>query len=432
MDPGTTAAPSSARAGIGGRSGVPRRLVASLAITQTIGYGVLYYAFSALLGPMSRDLGITTATAAGALTTAVLVTGLMSVPVGRWLDARGGQALMTTGSLLGTAGVLGWSQVHTVAQLYGAFVVIGAASAMVLYEPAFAVVIAVTAPRSRTKALLGITFVAGFASSIFIPLTGHLVEAHGWRQTLLTLAGVLALITVPLHATAVRKTAPRHHLAARAHQTASQGRVLRDPGFWLLAAAFVLHSAALAVIAVHLVLYLTTLGHPPALAATLAGLLGLLSVTGRVVTTLSPRWLPMATIAAGILVIQGAAISLLPITGRHLAGAIACLVLFGLGFGVASIATPAILLDRYGSTGYATIAGTLATPVLIAKASAPLGGAILAESIGYRPLILAVAGACITAGVFLALPRRLQAPVPTAQRAVPDAADNSVAIEGRS
>lgn len=407
MDSAATAVPSSARAGSGGRPGVPRRLVAALAITQTVGYGVLYYAFSALLGPMSRDLGITTATAAGALTTSVLVTGLMSVPVGRWLDARGGHALMTIGSLLGAGGVLGWSQVQSTGQLYAAFVVIGAASAMVLYGPAFAVVIAVTAPAARTKALLGITLVAGFASSIFIPLTGHLVEDYGWRGTLLILAGVLALITVPLHATAVRKTAPRNPQGSRHQQTASPRRVLRDPGFWLLAAAFVLHSAALAVIAVHLVLYLTTLGHPPAVAATLAGLLGLLSVTGRVVTTLSLRWLPMATIAAGILVIQGAAISLLPVAGRHLAGAISCLVLFGLGFGVASIATPAILLDRYSSAGYATIAGTLATPVLIAKAVAPLGGALLAGSIGYRPLILTVAGACITAGIFLALTTRL-------------------------
>jgi len=411
MDPATLTAPNPVRGGSGGRSGAQRPLVASLAITQTVGYGVLYYAFSALLGPMSRDLGISTATAAGALTTAVLVTGLMSVPVGRWLDAHGGHALMTTGSLLGVAGILGWSQVHSTAQLYGMFVVIGAASAMVLYGPAFAVVVAVTEPRSRTNALLGITLVAGFASSIFIPLTGRLVDGHGWRHTLLILAAVLAAITVPLHAIALRRTTPRCSGSQRNHRVTSPQRVLHDPGFWLLSAASVLRSAALAVIAVHLVLYLTTLGHPPAVAATLAGLLGLMSVTGRVVTTLSLRWLPMATIAAGILVIQGAAISLLPFAGRHLAGAIVCLVLFGLGFGVASIATPAILLDRYGSTGYATIAGTLATPVLIAKASAPLGAAILAGTIGYRPVIQAVAGACITAGVFLALTSRIQAPV---------------------
>ncbi len=183
--------------------------------------------------------------------------------------------------------------------------------------------------------------------------------------------------------------------------------MLRDPGFWLLAAGFVLHSAALATIAVHLVLYLISLGHPPAVAATLAGLLGLLSVTGRIVTSVSLRWLPMATIAAIVLVIQGAAISLLPFTGKHLAGAIACLVLFGLGFGIASIATPAILLDRYGPHGYAATAGTLAMPVIIAKACAPLGAAVLAGVAGYRPVILAVAAACVTAGLFIAASRRV-------------------------
>lgn len=383
----------------------PRRLVGALAVTQTVGYGVLYYAFSVILGPMSRELEVSTATAAGALTAAVLVSGLLSIPVGRWLDARGGHALMTAGSVLGAAAVLAWSQVQTAAQLYAVFVAVGAASAMVLYEPAFAVVVAVTEPARRARALLGVTLVAGFASTIFIPLTGQLVAAYDWRHTLMVLAGLLAVITVPLHALALRSTGPRGERARR--PVASPARVLRDAGFWLLAVGFVLHGAALSVIAVHLVLYLISLGHQPAVAATLAGLLGLLSVTGRIVTTLSLRWLPMATITAAILVLQGVAASLLPFVGRQLAGAIACLVLFGLGFGVASIATPAILLDRYGATGYATVAGTLATPVLIARATAPLGGALLAATIGYRPLILLVAAACVLAGALLTLVRRL-------------------------
>ncbi|GAA1618276.1 MFS transporter [Kribbella sancticallisti] len=381
--------------------------MAALAVTQTVGYGVLYYAFSALLGPMSRDLGISTTTAAGALTTAVLTSGLLSVPVGRWLDGRGGHLLMTTGSVLGGSAVLAWSQVQTVAQLYAVFIAIGAASAMVLYEPAFAVVVAVTAPESRAKALLGITLVAGFASSIFIPLTGYLLTAYDWRQTLLLLAALFAVVTVPLHAIALRRSAPRPAETRRARPR----QALRDRGFWLLAAAFVLHSSALAVIAVHLVLYLTTLGHSPAVAATLTGLLGLLSVTGRITTTVALRWLPMAKITAIVLAVQGLAIALLPFTGRHLAGAVPCLVLFGLGFGVASIATPAILLDRYGSAGYATIAGTLATPVKIAKACAPLGGALLANAVGYRPVVLTVAAACIAAALLLRLVRGTAAPL---------------------
>ncbi|TCC25361.1 MFS transporter [Kribbella speibonae] len=390
----------------------PGRLVGVLAVTQTVGYGVLYYAFSVILGPMSNDLGISHSTAAGALTVAVLVAGLLSIPVGRRLDARGGHGLMTAGSIIGSLAVLGWSQVHNAVQLYAVFVLIGVASAMVLYEPAFAVVVAATQPARRAKALLGITLVAGFASSIFIPLTGQLVDRIEWRQALVVLAMALAL-TVPLHGFGLRRVsaAGRHERRLRA----SPAWVLRDSAFWLLAATFVLHGAALAVIAVHLVQYLISLGHPAVVAATLAGLLGLLSVTGRVVTTLSTRWLPMATIVGIILVGQGVAMSLLPVLGRDLPGAIACLVVFGLGFGVASIATPVILLERYGATGYGTIAGTLAAPILIAKATAPLGGALLAAALGYRTLVLLVAASCAVAGLLLFLAQRLPVEVRAGQ-----------------
>ncbi|MFI5710576.1 MFS transporter [Kribbella sp. NPDC051620] len=385
------------------RNGQRRDVVAALAITTTIGYGVLYYAFSALLAPMTHDLRISTTTATGALTTAVLVSAAMAIPIGRWLDTRGGHGVMTTGSLLASAAVLAWSQVHTAAQLYVVFVAIGAASAMVLYQPAFAIIVAVTGPAKRGNALLSITLVAGFASSIFIPLTGQLIQAYGWRNALIILAAVVALITLPLHAVGLRNTRPA---APTHHAPKSQSRVLRDAGFWLIACAFILHSAALAVMAVHLVTYLTQLGHSPTTAAGLTGLLGLLSVTGRIITTAARRWLPINLVAAGIIALQGVALALLPFIGRAVAGAAISLVLFGLGFGVASIATPAILLDRYGDHGYATIAGILGTPTTISRATAPLGAAALATVTGYRPLILGAAAACLSAGLFLVLTRR--------------------------
>jgi len=395
-------------AGSGGRRGGSRRdVVAALAVSTTVGYGVLYYAFSALLEPMSTDLGISAPTVTGALTLAVLVSAALSIPVGRWLDQHGGHVLMTAGSLLGAAAVLTWSQVQTAAELYGVFVAVGVASAMVLYQPAFAVIVAVTEAGKRTNALLGVTLVAGFASSIFIPLTGQLVHAFGWRGALIVLAVIVAVVTVPLHAVALRGTRP---VARRRLPTASPGRVLRDVGFWLVAFAFVLHGAALAIMAVHLVVFLTRLGHSATAAATLAGLLGLLSVTGRVLTTVLRRWLPIAAVTAGIIAVQAVAIGMLPFIGQSVTGAAGCLVLFGLGFGVASIATPAILLDRYGDQGYATIAGILSTPTTIARATAPLGAALVAAAVGYRSLVLATAATCLTAAAALALTLRLGQP----------------------
>ncbi len=104
--------------------------------------------------------------------------------------------------------------------------------------------------------------------------------------------------------------------------------------------AFTANGGAVATVAVLLITYLIQLGHSPVLAATLAGLLGVLSVTGRSITTGLQTRLPAALIAAAIFALQGVAALLLPLIGRTVAGAIGAVLLFGLGFGIASITLP--------------------------------------------------------------------------------------------
>ena len=131
------------------------------------------------------------------------LTGLGGVVVGRWLDRWGARWVMTAGSLLGATSVLAWSQAQGLAQLYLAFVGIGLASAAVLYEPAYAV-INTWFRRDRPRALLTLTVVAGFASTIFLPTSQLLIEGVGWRAALLVLAGVVALCALP-HALLLRR-----------------------------------------------------------------------------------------------------------------------------------------------------------------------------------------------------------------------------------
>jgi MFS family permease len=165
----------------GGRDGAPRygwAIVAALAATQTVGYGVLYYAYAVFLTPMATALHTSTTVVAGALTCSALASATAAVPVGRWLDAHGGRALMAGGSIAATLLVLAWSQIHSILALYLVWIGIGLATACVLYEAAFAVIITWFRQR-RATALLALTMVAGFASSIFLPLTGHLVDRYG-------------------------------------------------------------------------------------------------------------------------------------------------------------------------------------------------------------------------------------------------------------
>jgi hypothetical protein len=70
----------------------------------------------------------------------------------------------------------------------------GLASAGLYYPPAFAALTAWYGPR-RVAALTTLTLAAGFASTIFAPLTSALAGSLGWRGTYLVLAAVLAAVT---------------------------------------------------------------------------------------------------------------------------------------------------------------------------------------------------------------------------------------------
>ena len=109
----------------------------------------------------------------------------------------------------------------------------------------------------------------------------------------------------------------------------------------------------------------------------------MLSVTGRLVTTgLRRRW-AAAPVAAAIFALQSAGALLLPVIGEAVAGAVGCVLLFGIGFGVATITLPHLLAERYGTVAYATLSGRIAMFSVADKALAPLGAIALAQVAGY-------------------------------------------------
>ena len=114
-------------------------IVGALSVTETVSWGILYYAFAVFLIPMQRELGFSTAELTGAFSLALLVSAVAGIAVGRWLDRRSPRGLMTAGSIAATALVLAWSQVDGLAAFYALWIAIGLVMAVVLYEPAFTV-----------------------------------------------------------------------------------------------------------------------------------------------------------------------------------------------------------------------------------------------------------------------------------------------------
>ena len=390
------------------------RMVWALAVTETVAYGVLFYSFAVFLVPMQRDLGASTVQLSGALTVAMAVTGAAAVGVGRRLDRHGARWLMTAGSLLGAACVVGWSQVRTLPQLYLVFTGIGLASAAVLYEPAYAV-INTWFRRDRRAALLTLTVVAGFASTVFLPTSQALIDGLGWRGALLVLAGLVALCAVP-QALLLRRSPADLGLAPDGDGDGGQPDVVpagpraspagaaapwRHPAVRRLTLATGLEMLAITAVAVHLVAHLLERGAPPALAAAAAGALGAMSVAGRVVLTALAGRLGLGRVTAALIAGQAVGVALLFALPQPLA-TVLFVLLFGAGFGVIHIARPALLGTYVPATVFASVSGGQALAGQAGRVVAPVAAGALISTAGYGVAFGAVA-ACTVAAAGLVL-----------------------------
>src|SRR5260221_1336764 len=179
-------------------------LAVTLGFCETVSWGILYYAFSVLIAPTTAELGWSRAEISGALSVMLVVSGVAGVAVGRWLDEHGPRLLMTAGSIVAVPLVLAWSQVRDLLSFYLIWIAIGIVFAAVNYGPAFATMI-VWFRRHRSRALTLVTLFAGFASTVFVPLTAWLVSAPGLRHALVTLAIVLGVLTVAPYAPLLRR-----------------------------------------------------------------------------------------------------------------------------------------------------------------------------------------------------------------------------------
>jgi MFS family permease len=367
------------------------RVVAALAVTETVSYGLLYYAFTVFVTPMRDAFGWSTATITGAFSLALVVSGLSAPVVGRVVDRHGARALMTLGSIGASCLLLAWSAVTEPWQLYLVFAGIGIASAAVLYEPAFAVV-AVWFERRRSAALTLLTFVAGFASVIFIPLAAFLVETYGWRDALRVLALVQLVMTTPLHALVLRR---RPADVGQEIDGEAIGGARRTPplpslapadafatgDFRRLTLAFAASMAVIVALGVHLVPILLRRGLEPLDAAGAAAAIGLVALPGRLVfTPLGAIW-PRGMVTASIFVMQGLGIAALWLVPGAW-GVALFVALYGAGFGAITPARAALVAERFGSAHYGAIAGRLVVAGTAARAAAPFALGLLVTTTG--------------------------------------------------
>ncbi|MCE7078856.1 MFS transporter [Streptomyces sp. ST2-7A] len=372
----------------------PRGVLPALCATQIAGWGVLHYAFPVLLPHITADTGWSPAATTGAFSAGLLVSAAVGVPVGRIIDRRGPRAVMTTGSVLGTASVVLLALAPNLRVFAAAWLLAGIAMAATFYQPAFAALTRWWGP-ARVRALTVLTLAGGLASTLFAPLTAVLAEGHDWRVAYLVLAAILALVTIPAHALALRAPwPPVEHADGSA--PASPARVLRSRPFLMLAAAFTLKGFTVFAVVITLVPLLVERGASATLAAWALGLSGIGQVLGRLLYAPLARRLRVGPRTVLLLGLGAAGTLALGVVPGPLPLLVALAVLVGVIRGNHTLLQATAIADRWGTAHYGRQSAVLAAPVTVAAALAPVAATALAGAVGgyaHLHLILAaVAG----------------------------------------
>ena len=384
----------------------------TVSCTELVSWGILYYAFSVFVRPMSAELGWTTLELSAAFSLTLLVAGICAIPVGRWLDHHGARALMTIASCMAVLLLWAWSQVTQLWAFYLIMAGIGAMQAALLYEPAFAIV-ATWFRLRRGRALTILTFFGALASPVFIPLSDYLIHSFGWRSALMILAGIQALLTIAPHALLLRRRPQDLGLLpdGLAMDRSSPGIVptehsltwkeaLHEPGFWRLTLAFGSSIFATVAMTVHSIPLLLERGYESVFAARIAGLFGLMSLAGRLILGPLGERIPRWIVTSGLVLLQ--ILGLLTLQAVHSeAGALVYIVLFGAGSGTMTIMRAALLAERYGPAHYGRISGILNMAQMLARTAAPLAAGLIATSAGGYVLLIWALVAVLVLGLIV-------------------------------
>lgn len=285
---------------------------------------------------IGHDLALQQELVYGAFSWSLLVAGLVAAPTGMMLDRFGGQWVMATGSALCGAGLIWLGHAADVVSYYAAWTLLGVAMSLTLYEAAFATINRKFTLGSR-QAISTLTLFAGFASTVFWPLTLKLSVLLGWRDTYFWYGIVQLLVCLPLHimlgTDAPRSSSP-HVAPEHSH---SLREALQHPAFWKLTIAFAANMFIFSALSVHLIPLLKDFGHAASVAVLTSTLIGPMQVAGRICErTFARNALPQTVGLFSFAALPAAVLALLLWGSQSWAAAAFC-ILYGLSNGILTI-----------------------------------------------------------------------------------------------
>ena len=379
----------------------PRGGLVALCIAETTSWGLLYYSLPVAVAPISQDTGWSHTAITAALSVGLLVSAVAGVRVGRILDTQGPRTVMTLGAVVGVLSLVlvAWSP--NLPMFSAAWRVAGCAQSAVLYPPACAVITRWYGAR-RVVPLTTLTLVAGLASTIFAPIVASLIDQVGWRTGYLIMAGILAVVTVPLHAFFINRSWS-DAVERSVRRSKSQVRsITRSPRFVILQITMALATFTLFAVTINIIPVLLERGISYSVAAVSLGLIGAGQVIGRIGYSRLVSLTAVHTRTALLFGLGAIGIWLLAYVPGPAAVLIAIAVVLGAVRGCHTLLQATAVSDRWGTQDFGTINGVFTAPMTAVGALAPVSGPALAGVLGSYSAMAVVMAVMLTAAAFAA------------------------------
>jgi len=383
-------------------------IVAACWVINFVVFGISINTFTVYVKPIQADLGWSRGEISLAIALGAVAMGLAAPFIGRLIDRIGARLAMAAGAaVIGVCTIL-LSRAQSLPYFYAIFVVSGIGQGAATIIPV-SLVISNWFSATRGKAL-GIAMTGtGLGAMVMVPVSTWIVTNWGWR-TSYAIMGCIILLMVPLNLLFIRTRPsdmgllPDGGLVTPEEPMSAVGltvpEAVRTQAFWMIGAMMVLAGLVAMGVGVHLMPYLTDIGHSESRASLIIAVISGMTFLGKITLGfIADRWgvrpavaLAFGLILAGIVLLMGA--GALPV-------AFAFAIVYGLGIGAPLVVNPALAAEHLGLKHFGAVFGIL---TLLNTAGVALGavltGFIYDAAGSYIPALLlfvaltAVAGLC--------------------------------------
>lgn len=345
-------------------------VLAALAATEMMAMGATLYSAGLYVLPLQHEFGLSRAASSSSISILLIGTSIVAPIIGKALDTYSVRWVLCLGALAMSA----------------AFAVIALSSSLWLMIPMLILPAAIgfaalgTLPtgtllsrwfRKRRGLALGLGAVATSGGGIWVaPWLSALIQAYGWRQTLLIEAAIIGLVSIFLAVFVVRNTPADMGLEnhpenvedgpqKKAEVSGPQWHwkaILSDRTFWGTAILLAIVSGISQALVTSLPPYAVELGFSAAAAASLISYFswaaGVTKILGGLLADYTNRRLLM--FCAGLIMVAAAVI--LFVSSGYAALAAAA-TLAGMALGCALPSSSALIASTFGAKSFGTIMG---------------------------------------------------------------------------